>query len=208
MSLDIFTLCTKQNSTSWLTKKKSRSGSECILAWRSWRIHASISSTRGHLAPSINGESDIVREKLRGKQTRTRLGTRPPAYYDVTGTYRYIPPGHTNKCSLRDFSQTKICVSVIYSHQFSINICKIISYEASCFQWNVQFNILQSVLFCWISTKIHSVKSIKTQSTFYIPEGLSSRCFHLTSILAVDITWWWPRNRGAWRFLMASSVSL
>ena len=69
------------------------------LAWRSWRIHDSISSARGYLAQPINAESDIVREKMRGKQTKTRLGTRPPAYYDVTGTYRYIPPGHTNKCS-------------------------------------------------------------------------------------------------------------
>ena len=58
------------------------------------------SSARGHLAPPINAESDIVWEKMRGKQTRTRLGTRPLAYYDITGTYRYIPPGHTNKCSL------------------------------------------------------------------------------------------------------------
>ena len=66
----------------------SRSRSECILVWRSWRIHASISSVRGHLAPPIDAESDIVREKMRGKQTKTRLGTRLPAYYDVTGTYR------------------------------------------------------------------------------------------------------------------------
>ena len=38
---------------------------------------------------------------MHGKQTGPRLGTRPSAYYDVTGIYRHIPPGHANKCSLR-----------------------------------------------------------------------------------------------------------
>ena len=88
----------------------SRSGSELILAWRSWRIHASISSARGHLAPPHNAESDIVREKMRGKQTRTWLGTRPPVYYDFNGTYRYIPPGHTNKCSQSHVGLDCICL--------------------------------------------------------------------------------------------------
>ena len=82
-----------------INKTSSRSGSECILACRSWRIQASISSARRRLAPPMDAESDIVREKMHGKQTGTRLGTRPPAYYDVTGTYRHIPPGHANKCS-------------------------------------------------------------------------------------------------------------
>ena len=82
-----------------INKKLSRSGSECILAWRSWRIHASISSARGCMAPPMNAESDIMREEMHGKQTGTRLGTRPPAYYEVTGIYRHIPPGHANKCS-------------------------------------------------------------------------------------------------------------
>ena len=69
------------------------------------------SSARGHMALPINAESDIVRDKMRGKQTRTRLGTRPPAYYDVTGTYRYIPPGHTNKCShcLSPYPEWPLC---------------------------------------------------------------------------------------------------
>ena len=50
----------------------------------------------------MNAESDIMREKIHDKQTGTRLGTWPPAYYDVTGIYRHIPPGHANKCSQRD----------------------------------------------------------------------------------------------------------
>ena len=41
--------------------------------------------------------------KRTSKQIGTRLGTRPPAYYDVTGIYRHIPPGHANKCSRRLF---------------------------------------------------------------------------------------------------------
>ena len=82
-----------------INKRLSRSGSECILAWRSWRIHASILSARGCLAPPMNAESDIMREKMHDKQTGTRLGTRPPACYDVTGIHRHIPPGHANECS-------------------------------------------------------------------------------------------------------------
>ena len=60
---------------------------------------ASISSARGRLAPPMNVESDIVREKMHGKQTGTRPGTRPLAYNDVTWIYQHIPPGHANKCS-------------------------------------------------------------------------------------------------------------
>ena len=82
-----------------MNKKLSRSASECIFACRSSRIQASISSARGLLAPTMNVESDIVREKIHGKQIGTRLGTRPSAYHDVTGIYRHIPPGHANKCS-------------------------------------------------------------------------------------------------------------
>ena len=63
--------------------------------WPVW-----FSSARRRLAPPMNVESDIMREKMHGKQTGTGLGTRPPAYYDVTGIYRHIPPGHANKCSL------------------------------------------------------------------------------------------------------------
>ena len=44
-------------------------------------------------------ESDIMREKMHGKQTGTQLGARPLVHYDVTGIYRHIPPGHANKCS-------------------------------------------------------------------------------------------------------------
>ena len=74
-----------------INKRLSRSGSECILAWRSWRIHASIFSARGCLAPPMNAESDIMREKMHDKQTGTRLGTRPPACYDVTGILLVTP---------------------------------------------------------------------------------------------------------------------
>ena len=49
------------------------------------RIHASVSSARGRLAPPMNAESIIMREKMQVKQTGIRIGTRPPAYYDVTG---------------------------------------------------------------------------------------------------------------------------
>ena len=81
-----------------INKKLSRSGCEYILALQSWRIHASISSTRGCLTPPMNAERDIMREKMHGKQTGTRLGTRLLAYYDVTGIDRHIPPGHANRC--------------------------------------------------------------------------------------------------------------
>ena len=63
-----------------INEKLSRSGSECILAWRPWRIYASIFPTRRRLVPLVNAESDLVREKMHGKQIRTRVGTRPPAY--------------------------------------------------------------------------------------------------------------------------------
>ena len=60
--------------------------------WSAW-----FSSARRRLAPPMNVESDIMQEKMHGKQTETRLGTRPPAYYDVTGIYQHIPPGHANE---------------------------------------------------------------------------------------------------------------
>ena len=82
-----------------INKKVITVRSECILACRSLRTQTSVSSARGRLAPPMNAESDIVREKMHGKQTGTRLGTGPPAYYDVTGIHRHIPPGHANKCS-------------------------------------------------------------------------------------------------------------
>ena len=77
--------------------KLSRLGSECILALRK-------------RAPGTNAESDIMREKMNGKQTGTRLGTRPPAYYYVTGMYRHIPLGHANKCSHCD---SRVCSTAL-----------------------------------------------------------------------------------------------
>ena len=99
MSLEILTLCTKVKQYLVINKKLSRSGSECISACRSWRIQASISSTRGRLAPPMNAESDIVWGKMHGKEIGTQFVTRPQAYYDITGIYWHIPPGLANKCS-------------------------------------------------------------------------------------------------------------
>ena len=84
------------------------SGSECILAWLSWCIHAPISSTRGHLAPPMNTESDIMREKMHGKQTGTGHGTRPLAYYDVTGIYWPIVVRHLGIAPISRFGPRQL----------------------------------------------------------------------------------------------------
>ena len=85
-----------------INKKLSLSGSECILACVNFLRKAAPGTT------PMNVESDIMREKMLGKQTGTRLGTRQLAYYDVTGIYRHIPPGHANECSQRKQCQTKM----------------------------------------------------------------------------------------------------
>ena len=48
----------------------------------------------------MNAESDIMQKIMHVKKNGARLGTRPLAYYDVTGINRHIPPVHANKCSL------------------------------------------------------------------------------------------------------------
>ena len=86
---DLYQLFVQSKTVSRDQQKISRSGSECILAFRFWRIPVGVNFLRkGRLAPPMNVESDIVREKMHGKQIGTRLGTWPPAYYDVTGISR------------------------------------------------------------------------------------------------------------------------
>ena len=83
-------------------------------------------------APGTTHEywNNIVWEKMHGKQTGTWLGTRPPAYYDVTRAYRHIPPGHANKCSH--------CGS---------HGCYVFSLEASVFTLVVKLGIIKFWLF-------------------------------------------------------------
>ena len=68
MSLEIFTLCTKNDH------------GQVLNAFWPDDLDVNMLQFPPQGVPGTT-ESDIVRDKMRGKQTRTRLVTRPPAYY-------------------------------------------------------------------------------------------------------------------------------
>ena len=56
------------------------------------------------------------------KQTGIRSGAWPPPSYDVTKTYRHIPPGHANKCVYSDVIIPQIALIKRWKNVVSLGI--------------------------------------------------------------------------------------